>query len=46
MIDLVNLIAFWRALKLAYGWTMDVTMQNMIDQTISALVELRKLKGE
>ncbi len=46
MTDLVNLIAYWKAIKLAYGWTMEVTMQNMIEQTIRKLAELQKLKGE
>jgi len=46
MTDLVNLIAFWKAILLTHGWAMDVTTNNMVEFTINALEELKKLKGE
>lgn len=41
-----KLIAFYKTLLLAYGWTMEPGMKVNLELTIKALEELKKLKGE
>ena len=46
MTDLEALIQFWEDMLMTSRWTMEVTIQTQIEQTIRRLKELKKLKGE
>lgn len=46
MTNLENLINFWTHMLQFNRWSMEVTVQNIVEQTITALEELKNRRGE